>query len=305
MKRLSALLGGVPLPLLETLGRGLGLLAYWLDLRHRRIVAQNTAFIFPDLAPRQIRTLSRRVFQHFGIMVLETLQVPFLSRDQLSERIRIEDQAILQAAMDHPRGCLLYSAHLGNWELGMLALAARLDRSVLTVAKPIKLKVLHRWLTALRSRFGNAVVFKKGAMPAMLKALRAGRTVGLLIDQGVRRTEAVEVRFLGRRTMATPAAALLARRGRMPVVPMVCIRGGDGRYVVKVLTPLVFERSHDLRRDIQACTQTLMQALEDPIRTWPEQWFWFHKRWKRTHPALYPAYQVRRRRKRIKEGRPV
>ena len=305
MKRLDRLIGAVPLAFIEAFGQNLGRLAFWLDGRHRRIVQQNIAFVFPERSPAEIRGLSRRVFEHFGVMVLETMQVPFLSRDQLTDRVRVENEALLLEAMDHPRGCLLISAHLGNWELCLLSMAARLDRSVLTVAKPIKLKAVHHWLTALRSRFGNAVVFKKGAMPAMRKALRTGRTVAILIDQGVRRTEAVEVQFLGRRTMASPAAALLALRGRMPVIPMICTREAKGRYVIKVQRPVEFERSSNLRHDIQAYTQMLMHTLEAAIQSRPEQWFWFHKRWKRTHPTLYPEYQIQRRRKRLREGRDV
>lgn len=302
MNRTGALLGGIPLPILERTGDGLGRLAYGLDRRHRRIVEQNTAFAFPQLTPLQVRQLSHRVFRHFGIMALETLQAPFLSRSQLLGRIRIENQHLLFKAMDHPRGCLIYSAHLGNWELGFMALAARLDRPVVTVAKPIKLKIANRCLTSMRSRFGNTVVIKKGAMPVLLKALRAGRTVAVLIDQGVRRTEAVEVQFLGRRTLATPAAALLALRGRMPVVPMFCTRQEGGCYAVKVQAPVTFERTGDLRRDVVVVTQSLFQALEAAIRECPEQWFWFHRRWKRTYPSVYPEYLKLRRRKRIKKG---
>lgn len=301
MKRLDRLIGTVPQSFIETVGRKLGHLVFRLDRRHRRIVEQNTAFVFPGRSPEDIRGLQRRIFEHFGIMVLEILQVPFLSRDQLTARVRVENERVLLQAMDHPRGCLLISAHLGNWELGLLAMAARLDSSVLTVAKPIKFKMLHRGLTALRSRFGNVVIFKKGAMPVMQKALRGGRTVAILIDQGVRRTEAVEVQFLGRCTMATPAAALLALRGRMPVVPIFCVRADGGHYVLKVQSPIVFERTGDLRKDIQAYTQALLHAVEEPIRAHAEQWFWFHKRWKRSHPALYPEYRELRRKKRLKK----
>ena len=102
--------------------------------------------------------------------------------------------------------------------------------------------------------------------------------------------------------MATPAAALLALRGRMPVVPMVCTRDSHGRYTISAKPPIVFTRTGDLRQDVQALTQRLMDFLEGAIRAYPEQWFWFHKRWKRTHPDLYPEYQVRRRRKRLKKG---
>jgi KDO2-lipid IV(A) lauroyltransferase len=302
LKKLGAVVGHLPVSGLSIIGRGLGNIAYWLDLRHRRIVCQNITFVYPDWSPRQRRRLAKRVFQHFGIVFLEILQTPFLSSHQTGRTGSHRGAGYLARAMAHPRGCLLYSAHLGNWELGLLGLSARLNRPVMTVAKPIKWKLAHNWLTVLRSRFGNQVFFKEGAMPWMIRALREGRTLGVLIDQGVRRKEAVEVTFFGKQTLATPAVALLALRCRMPVVPIFCMRETHGIYRLKVLPPLTFKRSDSLRHDIQAYTQMLMDTLENAINDYPEQWFWFHRRWKRTYPELYPEYQVIRRRKRKKKG---
>ena len=302
LKQMAAYTGRLPTSTLETLGRGLGRIAYGLDVRHRRIILQNLAFIYPDWDSPKRRQVARSVFKHFGIVLLEILQASFLSRAKLAERVRVEGLNILEKAMNQPNGCLVYSAHLGNWELGFLAVSARLNRSVVTVAKPIKWQRAHAWLTGLRSRFGNRVVFKEGAMPFMIRSLRKGNTVAVLIDQGVRRNEAVEVSFFGKRTMATPSVALLAMRCRAPVVPIFCVREGDGRYCVKVRPPVPFERTDSLRHDVQAYTQKLLRLLEEAIKDYPEQWFWFHKRWKRTYPDIYPEYQIVRRRKRLKKG---
>ncbi len=290
-------------PRLHQCGQWLGRLAYRGDLRHRRIVHQNLAFVFPDWSRRQIEEVALGVFEHFGQVLLENLQALFLSRRQFARRIAIEGEDILTAALAQPGGCLLFSGHLGNWEFGLLAGAAILDRTALTVAKPVKLKVLHRLLTRLRSRFGNRVVFKKGALQVMTKALRKGETLIMLIDQGVRRTEAVAIRFLGKRTLASPAAAYLAYRCRVPVVPIFCLRAPGGGYRLKVLPPIAAVRRGALRDDIQAFTQELMATVEAAVRRHPEQWFWFHKRWKRTYPELHPEYQVLRRRRRIRKGR--
>ena len=223
LKKLAALIGQLPASGLEKIGRSLGRVAYWLDIRHRRIVHQNIAFIFPEWEPLRRRRLAKRVFQHFGVVFLEILQTPFLSRTKAGQANSYRGAGDFDRAIDHPRGCLLYSAHLGNWEFGLLALSARLNRSTMTVAKPIKWKLAHNWLTVLRSRFGNQVFFKEGAMPWMIRALREGQTLTVLIDQGVRRKEAVEVTFFGKQTLATPAVALFALRCRMPVVPIFCM----------------------------------------------------------------------------------
>ena len=288
---------------LHKAGRWLGRWACRCDLRHRRIVRQNLAFVFPEWSRRQIDEMAVRIFEHFGAVLLENLQALVLPRRQFAQRIVIEGEDILAAALAQPRGCLLFSGHLGNWEFGLLAGAAILDRTALTVAKPVKLKALHRLLTRLRSRFGNRVVFKKGALKVMTKALREGETLIMLIDQGVRRTEAVAIRFLGKRTMASPAAAYLAYRCRVPVVPIFCLRTPGGGYRLEVLPPIAAVRRGALRDDIQAFTQQLMATVETVVRRHPEQWFWFHKRWKRTYPELHPEYQVLRRRRRIRKGR--
>ncbi len=172
---------------LQRAGRLIGRLAYQVDLRHRRIVRRNLAFVFPGNARSVNERIALRAFEHFGMLVLENIQALVLPREAFGRRIRIEGQEILEAALEQPRGCLLFSGHLGNWELGLLAGAARLNRTALTVAKPVKFKLVHHLLTALRSRFGNRVVFKKGALQLMTRALREGQTLIMLIDQGVRR----------------------------------------------------------------------------------------------------------------------
>ncbi len=288
---------------LQRMGRLIGRLAYRVDLRHRRIVRRNLAFVFPEHGRSVNEGLARHAFEHFGMLVLENIQALVLPREAFGKRIRIEGQAILEAALEQPRGCLLFSGHLGNWELGLLAGAANLNRTALTVAKPVKFKPVHRLLTALRSRFGNRVVFKKGALQLMTRALREGQTLIMLIDQGVRRPESVEVRFFGRRTLASPAAAYLAYRCRVPVVPIFCLRTAEGDYRLQILPPVERLRTGSLRADIQAYTQALMVTVEAAVRRHPEQWFWFHKRWKRTYPELYPEYQILRRRRRLRKAR--
>ena len=286
---------------LQGAGRIIGWLAYQVDIRHRRIIRRNLAFVFPERSRRERDRLALRVFQHFGTVVLESLQALVLTREQFIRRIHIKGKAILTDALAQPRGCILFSGHLGNWELGLLAGAANFNQTALTVAKPVKLKLIHRLLTALRSRFGNRVAFKKGALQLMTRALREGQTLIMLIDQGVRRPEAVEIQFFGKRTLASPAAAYLAFRCRVPVVPIFCLRTPDGTYRLEILPPVEPRRTGSLRADIQVYTQALMDTVEAAVRRHPEQWFWFHKRWKRTYPELYPEYQVLRRRRRNKK----
>jgi len=169
------------------------------------------------------------------------------------------------------------------------------------VARQIQSNTLGRWIHRLRVRFGNIVLDKRRALPKMARTLRNGKALGLLIDQGTRLSEGVEVTFFGRTANATPAAALLARRYNSPVVMVFCIREADDRLTLVVEPPLALKRTDDLDADVQANTQIMTSTIEKAVRAYPEQWFWFHKRWKRHYPYLYPEDLARRQRRKEKK----
>ena len=284
------------------LGRLIGMLTYAVDAPHRRIVKTNLQLAFPDWSAQKIRQKSRRVFHHLGTAFVEICQLATYSKSDVMARVRVVGAERWRSALEKRKGLIIVSAHLGNWEIGMQYAACFMQTPPLGVAKKIRFKHLDRWVHKQRSRFGINIVFKKGALPEMRQALRRNETVGLLVDQS-RRKESVDVNFFGHRVTATPAAAFLGIRCKSPVLPIFCIREDTGQLTIHVTEPLKLERSGDLRADIQANTQLITDAVEDMIRKYPEQWFWFHKRWKKHYPHLYPEYQARKKRRSRKKSR--
>jgi KDO2-lipid IV(A) lauroyltransferase len=205
--------------------------------------------------------------------------------------------------MKSPKGVILVSAHLGNWEMAHLFASCYLQKPLVLVARPIESRSFNRWINGIRSRFGNVVFDKKRALPKMARALQQGRPLGLLIDQGTKLSMGVEVTFFGRTTTATPAAALLARRYNVPVVPAFCIREADARLTLLVKPPVNLQRTGDPDADLKANTQRMTSVIEEVIESYPEQWLWLHKRWKRHHAYLYPEDTAIRRRKARKRAR--
>jgi KDO2-lipid IV(A) lauroyltransferase len=182
-----------------------------------------------------------------------------------------------------------------------LLISCYLQKPLVLVARQIQSKTLDHWIHRLRGRFGNIVIDKKQALPKMARTLRNEKALGLLIDQGTRLSEGVEVSFFDRTVTATPAAALLARRYDSPVLPTFCIREADAGLTLVVEPPLTLKRTEDLRADLKANTQIMTSAIEKAVRAYPEQWFWFHKRWKRHYPYLYPEDLARRQRRKEKK----
>ena len=285
------------------LGRMIGTFVFLTDAPHRRIVRRNLRFTHPHWTPAKIHRISKRIFQNLGITFLEICKLASDSREDVLAKVRILGLVNLCQALAKNKGLIIVSAHLGNWELGLQYAACYLQQPIVGVAKKIRFQPLNQWVHRLRTRFGNKIIYKKGALPEMRQVLRRRGIVGLLVDQS-RRSEGVDVTFFGRKVTATPAAAFLAIRCKSPVLPIFCIRESSGQLTIHVNSPLNFERTGDLHADIQCSTQIITDEVERAVRNYPEQWLWVHKRWKKYYPDLYPEYQARRtRRKQRKERR--
>ncbi len=298
--RLKGGVASIPQSLIVKAGRLLGVFIYNVDLRHQRIVRRNLQLIRSDWSQNRITRFSRAVFQNFGITIIEVLQMTCLSKENILKRVRVIGEENLQKVVKSPKGFIFISAHLGNWEMLCLFLSAYLEVPSVAVGRDIRSRMLNRLIHGLRGRFGNISIGREGAFPIMSKVLRQGGAAGLIIDQGAKSSEGIDVTFLGRDTNATPAAALLSMRCDCPILPVFCVRLQDGRLAIIARSPVSMEKSGDLRADLQRSTQTLTNIIEKAVNEYPEQWFWAHKRWKRNYPHYYREDIARRKRQKSK-----
>lgn len=297
---LTAFIASIPQKHIASIGKILGMLVYFVDLRHRRIVRRNLQFVHPEWSLDRIQKLSKRVFENLGVTLLEICQMTSFSREDILRKVRIRGKDNLLNAIKNPKGVILISAHIGNWEMAHQSISCYLQKSLVLVARELQSKAFDQWILKLRARFGNTIIYKEGALPDMTRTLRQGKVLGLLIDQETKRSEGVDVTFFDRTVSATPSAALLAIRCKSPVLPVFCIREADSRLTLVVDPPLTMKRTGGLRADLKTNTQIMTSAIERAVRAYPEQWFWFHKRWKRHYPNLYPEDMARRQRRREK-----
>jgi len=284
-------------------GKVLGTLAYCLDNRHRRIVRRNLVFTYPQWSRNYIREVTRRVFQNTVTTLLEILQIMGYSKADIRKRVRIEGEENLQGVIKSPTGTILISAHLGNWELAHLAVSAYADTSILLVARHIRPDILDRALNKIRNRFGNIVVDKKKALPRMARRLHRGQMLGLLIDQEPKHARGVDVTFFGKPTAITPGPAILARRYGSPILPVFCVRDRGGNLTLVIEPPIRPIRTKHPDTDLHTNMQAMSLAIEKAIRSYPDQWFWFHKRWKHHFAHLYKEDLNRLRRRRARKKR--
>lgn len=269
-------------PIGSAIGRALGL----LDRPHRRIVRRNLAFAYPDMDESQRRRLEGRVFRNYGISLFELFQMGFMQPEDVARRMRFYGLENFREALLRRRGVIAVSAHLGSWELGMQALPCVFGMHLTAVAKKFKSNFVENWIHSVRTRFGNAILYKKDSLADMTQILRRGGILAILIDMA-RRKDGVDVQFYGRKATATPAVAMLALRCRAAVLPTFSLREPDGRIGIHAEPEIEMRRTRNLRADLVTNTQRITDVVEGMVRRYPEQWFWLMRRWKEHYPELY------------------
>jgi KDO2-lipid IV(A) lauroyltransferase len=265
------------------LGRGLGRLWGDLDRRHLAIAADNLRRAFPHWDEARVLRTARGVYAYLGELLLDLLWTSRRSREEILAWIEVEGGEHVEQANAAGRGVLFVTGHFGNWELNAVAHAWRFG-PVSVVARPLDNPALDRRLCDARSRSGNQVIYKERALARVMKALRDGQGVAILVDQNVQEEDGIFIEFFGRPAASTTVAAALALKTGCAVIPGCAVPLGGGRYRLRYDPPLRWSATGDRDADIARLTQQIASHLEGWIRERPELWLWLHRRWK-TQPA--------------------
>ena len=239
---------------------------------------------FPELDEKGVRRLMSRVYRHLGLLFTELLALPTTSAEELEKICAIRDEENYVRAASRGNGVLILAAHVGNWELG-LAACGRLQAHSRTVVKEIKGALGQYAVTRMREAHGVATIPRRKSFKLIAQTLRAGGTVGFVLDQNMTADEGIFVDFFGRAACTMSGLAVIAHRYRAPVVPIVFFRDEDlWHHTVEFLPEIEWEEvSGTLAENLRHNTQRYTAVLEGMIRAHPDQWLWIHRRW-RTQP---------------------
>lgn len=257
-------------------------------LRVRRAdVDRHLELAFPDWDRRRRDRVARASYRHLAREAVMLFRLGGWSPDRVLERTEVSGLDALRAAAEDRGGALLLTGHLGNWEVGGAAVAAR-GVPIDVVAKGMANPDFERELFGTRERLGMRVVEMGDAPRRVLRALRRGRVVAIVGDQNAHRN-GVFVPFFGRLAASARGPGTFALRTGVPVFIGFGVRRPGWRQSYRIrLDLLEVERTGDFERDLAAFTAAYMAAVEDAARAHPEQYFWQHKRWK-TRPPEEPV----------------
>jgi KDO2-lipid IV(A) lauroyltransferase len=283
----------LPMRAVLALGALLGRAFYLVDGPHRRLAKRNLRRAFPLRSPRECRAIARDMFSHFGRLLMVLLKFSTMSPGRMLQHVEFDGEERVHSAHAQGKGVLLFTGHFGFWEINALVHALAIQ-PMSVLARPLDNPLLHNLLESVRMRTGNSVIYRRGAIRRVLRALEANQAVAVLIDQHIQSSDAVYVDFFNRPAATTSALAALALRTGAPVVPVFALPLPGGRF------RMVYEHAVDPPRGddpdaVREFTQRCTDVLEMYVRRYPELWLWMHRRWRDSEPrgeqvgGMFPA----------------
>lgn len=252
----------------------------WLPTH--RIGRANLRAAFPDRDDAWIEATLRGAWDNLGRVAGEYVHLSRIwdydPANPNTGRIITDSEPLFRALQEDGKPALCFAAHLGNWELPAVAAAAHGLPSAVVYRMPNN-KAVAKEISRIRAPLmGRLIRTRAQAALEMAGALEAGDHLGMLIDQHFSR--GVDITFFGRRCKGNPAVARLARQFDCPVVGVRVVRLPQRRFRIDVEGPFELPRDTAGRVDVPATTQMLNDVVERWVREHPEQWLWFHRRWR-------------------------
>jgi KDO2-lipid IV(A) lauroyltransferase len=248
------------------------------------VVERQLAVSLPDRPPGELARIARASYAHLGQTSIETAILPSYSRTQIIDLFEtVDGWDLVEARLAQRRGLIMVTGHLGNWELGGAYIAAR-GVAIDAVARHMANPLFDQYLTVTRERLGMTVVHDNEAVRRVPRALRSGRAVAFLIDQGAVGLASSWVPFFGRYAKTPRGPAVFALRLGAPMVFGVALRQPSGRYRL-TFEPIDAIDTGDREADVDRIVGQYTATLERWVRSAPEQYLWHHRRWKHQRPG--------------------
>ena len=259
---------------------------YKLDRKRKRVVMANLNFCFPQFSKEKREEIARATYLNFGFFASEFLRNQKLNKAQILQKTHFVNENLLIDALKTARPIIVTTAHQGNWELFSVAMAAKFG-AISVVGRKLDSAVMDEILSEKRRKFDIELIDKKGGAKDILRALKNGRILGILVDQNTAKSDGLECEFFGHKILHTPSAGILAQKTNALIICAFVRKNTQNPRD----TDIVFTRIIDVKtlgeNAIIKATQIQSDETQHFIAQDPSEYFWFHKKFKHFYEEIY------------------
>jgi len=283
-------LGALPRSLSRAAAIALSWTIYLVHVRLRHVGMRNLKLAFPEKTRRERARILRGVFTSLGRQLAEVCLFPTYTPENVGKVVVYDGFENFERALARGKGVLFLTAHLGAWELSAFT-HSLYGHPLHIVMRPLDNVYLDSLMRRYRTMHGNSTVDKDDFVRGLLSAMKAGETVGILMDTNMTPPQGVFTDFFGIPACTASGLARIALRTDAAVVPGFTIWDpGLRKYRLRFDIALKLIRTGNDDADVRANTALFTKVIEEYVRKYPDQWLWVHRRWKTRPAGEVPLY---------------
>jgi len=284
------ILGGLPRSLSRAAAIALSWTIYLIHVRLRHVGMRNLKLAFPEKTRRERARILRGVFTSLGRQLAEVCLFPAYTLENVGKVVVYDGFENFERALARGKGVLFLTAHLGGWELSAFT-HSLYGHPLHIVMRPLDNVYLDSLMRRYRTMHGNSTVDKDDFVRGLLSAMKAGETVGILMDTNMTPPQGVFTDFFGIPACTASGLARIALRTDAAVVPGFTVWDpGLRKYRLRFDPALKLIRTGNDDADIVANTALFTKVIEEYVRKYTDQWLWVHRRWKTRPPGGAAVY---------------
>ena len=255
----------------------LAYLTYLLYKKNKRVIEQNLKYVYKDISDEKIKKIQLSCYKKLFLTILSIIENEHFPKEEIRSMVTFENKEYLD---NMKKPFIFITAHLGNLDTLGVILGEFFGKTV-HVQQKVKNPLLYDYMSRQREKYGITFIEKHGAVKHLVKAIKKGEVISLVIDQNIKKSLATPVKFLGKDTYQLITSSQLSYKFNIPILPIFIV-GEDDNYKVILKKPIYPEG-----KSIEELNQIQADIMSEVINKYPEEWFWCHKRFKNSAPEIY------------------
>ena len=266
---------------------------YLLDRRDREIMRHNLFRAFPEKSRAYRERIAQRVFLNLGRSAGDTLLAYRNRHRNMEKYVPMDVDWAAYCRLLTKEGAVAITGHLGAWELIGALVSQNAPGRVAVIARKIYFGPFNDWIVKVRDALSIKVFYQDDSPLQVVRHLKQKNVLGILPDQDVKGVGGIFVPYFGVDAWTPTGPAAMAIMANVPIYVTYLVWDG-GAYRLRNAGPFRPPESGTRDEKIRSLTETWTRELERVVRQYPDQWVWFHRRW-RTRPEDVVRRQAKKR----------